>query len=310
MATKEKEAAPAGALAKTTDKPTTLQGWLKDANVKERFEQMLGKEAPAFLSSLVSVTNGSDYLKKCSPLSIIGAAAQAAAMHLPIAPGLGQAYIVPYDDVAQFQIGWKGFVQLAHRSQQYRAIRVAPVYEGQLVGYDEHRGTIKLDADAKRSEKVYGFFFRFELLTGFVHEAYWSASRCVAHGKKFSKAFQAGKGPWTEDPALKKFEGWLTYDSGTYKMSLKTVIKNELSNNGPLDITLARAIAADQAAFTTPDGKPEYIDGTAVETENAAAEARVPMPEGAKAKHPTRKNPEMARLIESFAAKFVRDGAA
>lgn len=231
---------------KPPDVPNTLQGLLGLDAIRKRFEEVLGKRAAAFMSNLITVTNGNDYLKKCNPQTVIAAGAQAASLDLAILPSLGHAHIVPYDGLAQFQMGWKGYVQLAHRTGQYRKINLAQVYDGQLIEYDEFTGVVKLDAKAKKSDKVVGWFFFFELLNGYRHEAYWSVERCHKHGKRYSKSYQKGKGPWVDIPEA---------------MEAKTVVKMELSKWGILSVEMQQAIESDQAVIRV-DGSKDYIDTT------------------------------------------------
>lgn len=263
-------------LAKTRD---PLQEMLAQVDVRKRFEQILGKKAPAFISSIVSASQTNPYLAKCEPGSVVAAAAIAASLDLPINQSLGQAAIVPYKDKAQFQVMWKGYVQLGHRTGKYRRIHLAPVFEGQLVRHDEFEGVVELDAKLKKSDRVAGFYFFFELLNGYRHVAYWSAQACVDHGWKFSKSFnQYGTGQWVDDPLMprknekpdiKAFKGLITHKSGLYAMCAKTVVKNELSKWGPMSTEMEKAVTFDQAAVDS-SGKPVYIDTTAEPTATPA----------------------------------------
>lgn len=249
-----KEAETANLPAKKQEaEETGLRGLLNKDVVKKRFEEVLGKEGPVFAASILNVVNGSKWLQECDPKSILNAGFQAAAMKLPITPGLGQAAIVPYKGVAQFQIMVRGYIQLAHRSGQYRKMNLAEVHEGELVEYNTFTGEVKLDATKKKSDKIIGYFFFFELVNGYRHEAYWSVERCMAHGKKYSQSFKQGKGLWVENPEV---------------MCRKTVVKNELAKWGPLNSEMRQAMQLDQAAIKD-DGTPEYIDGEATETVEA-----------------------------------------
>lgn len=280
-------ATPPGAMILTEEAPGTLKEMLGRVNIKKRFEEILGDKdnAAAFVSSIISATQTNPSLAKSTPVSIISSAAISASLNLPINNSLGQAALVPYknkDGVfeAQFQIMWKGIIQLALRSGQYKAINLAPVYEGQLVSYDEFKGKVALNAGAKKSDKVVGFYFYFSLLNGFEKEVYWSVRKCIAHGLRHSASFKSGQGKWTEDPNLKaclnakgiyeldKFNGLLDEDSGTFSMSAKTVIKNTLTKYGILSVAMQKAVTFDQAVVTA-DGRPKYIDGTTGEVTEA-----------------------------------------
>jgi recombination protein RecT len=269
------------ALAKEgTTKRKTLVELLNDDSTHKRFEEMLGKDARSFQQNILTVYNGNKSLQQCDPESIIAACAISASINLSILPSLGQSCIVPYKDgdrlVATWQIQWKGIVQLAHRSGQYKRVNLAHVYDGQLVSYDEFKGIVHLRTERK-SDRVQGYYFFFELLNGMQMEFYWSAKKCVEHGLRFSKSFQAGGGKWTEDDEFTKAktikawlagtEHFLTDGSGADAMAAKTIVKNSLNKWGPLETRIKEIVNLDQAVIT-PDGTPKYVDTTA---ENAAA---------------------------------------
>lgn len=277
----------------TTQDPTSLRGMLSTDLVKKRFEEVLGPRRGAqFVSSIITVVGDNKNLQKCKPATVIAAAAQAAALDLSIVPTIGHAAIVPYGDRAAFQAQWKGIVQLAHRTSKYKSIHLAEICEGQLIELDEIKGTFKFDASKKKSDKIMGFFFRFDLLNGFVHEAYWSVQRCVEHGFRFSKSFQYGSGLWMEDKLITRnkqgkfdkaaFKGFITLRSGCFSMCAKTVVKNELSKWGPLSADMQDAFTADQAVIRQ-DGTKDYIDSTAEPTPD---ETEVPDPKPAKTAPP------------------------
>ena len=110
---------------------------MQQDNVKKKFEELLGKRSPAFLSSVLQVVSSNDLLLKARPETIYSAAVMAATLDLPINNNFGFAYIVPYKDAAQFQIGYKGLIQLAQRSGLYKSIDSRPVYEGQIEETDD-----------------------------------------------------------------------------------------------------------------------------------------------------------------------------
>lgn len=232
----------------------TLQALLKTKTIRSRFEDVLSKKAAGFMSSILSVYSMNPALQEVDPMSIISSAAIAASLDLPINPSLGFAHLVPYSGMAQFQLGWKGFVQLAMRSGQYRTLNVVEVYEGQLILNDPFTGLMEFDAAAKKSEKIVGYVAYERLLNGFEKYLYMSVEQVTAHGKKFSKTFAKGKGKWVTD-----FQA----------MALKTVIKMLLSKWGVLSIEMQRALAFDQAVVDSderasyPDGK-DAIEGETV----------------------------------------------
>lgn len=276
---------PEGALAEAG--PQGIKSLFDSESVKSRFNGILREKGPAFLASVLSVYQTTKSLQTINPQSILSASLIAATLDLPINPNLGQACLVPYKGEASFQIMWKGFVQLALRSGQYKRLHLARVYEGQLVSASEIKGEFVFNEAGKKSNLVMGYYFVFELLNGAKSEFYWSARKCVKHGLRYSQSFQQGGGKWLEDPRLvqpgKKLDldgdGWdglLTEGSGTDSMSAKTIVKMSLSKWGPLSTAMQAANLYDQAAFG-PDGKPRYIDSTATSVDGPT-ENEVPMP--------------------------------
>lgn len=206
--------------------------------IKRRFEDMLGKRAPAFISSVISAVSSNQALSECEPMSVFSAAAVAASMDLPINQSLGFAHIVPYQGVAQFQIGWKGFIQLAMRTGQYKTINAAIIYEGQLKDENPFTGEMEFQKE-KISDKVIGYLLYFKLLNGFEKYYYMTREEAEAHGKRYSRSFGSDKGRWKND-----------FDA----MALKTVVKMGLSKYGVLSIDMQRAMEVDQAEIT-PEGE-------------------------------------------------------
>ncbi|MFA6359030.1 MAG: recombinase RecT [Candidatus Omnitrophota bacterium] len=243
----------------TTTKPNSLETLLKSINVRSRFDDMLGKKSAGFISSILSIANQSKMLKLADPVTIISAAAVAASLDLPINPSLGFAHIVPYRDgktgrtIAQFQMGWKGFVQLAMRSGQYKTMNVAVVYEGELKKHDRITGLMDFDLTAKSSDNIIGYVAYFKLLNGFEKYCYITKENAEKHGKRYSKSYETGQ--WTKD-----------FDA----MAKKTTIKQLLSKFGVLSIDMQRAIESDQAVIKE-DGTPEYVDNPSGEIIDAEA---------------------------------------
>lgn len=240
-----KEIAPAPAKSGAVVPKDRLSMVLATPQIKERFESMLGeKRAAAFMSSIISAVSGNAYLKKCDPMSVVSSAAIAASMDLPINPSLGFAHIVPYKDVAQFQMGWKGFVQLALRSGQYQTINVTTVKDGQLVDHDPFTGLMKFQKEAK-SENIIGYLLYYRLLNGFEKYFYMTREEMEVHAKRYSASYKKNSGQWVEN-----------FDA----MGMKTVAKLGLSKYGVLSVEMQRAIEADQAVIAE-DGSFTHVDG-------------------------------------------------
>lgn len=236
---------------------TTKNLFARD-EVRNKFQEMLGKRAPAFITSVLQVVASNNLLANADPYSIYHSAAVAATLDLPLNNSLGFAYIVPYNQkyrdengnwqskqVAQFQMGYKGFVQLAQRTGMYQTISAAPIYEGQLIEENPLTGFV-FDFTKKKSEKVIGYASYFRLLNGFEKTIYSTVSEIEAHAKRFSQTYKNNKGIWVED-----FQS----------MALKTVLKANLSKWAPLSIDMQKAITFDQAIIKDSDTMDvEYSD--------------------------------------------------
>lgn len=243
MAGEENQTGIPQPLAKSNvEKPLSLEGMLNTDAVKKRFNEILGKNGPGFISSIVSVTSGSTQLKDVSrtnPRSIIAAAVVAATLELPINNNLGFAYIVPYKGVAQFQMGYKGFIQLAVRTGQYETIHASEVYEDELQEWNPLTGEFKTTPtntwrhrDDNRREKIVGYVAFFRLTNGFWKYLYMSKEKVAAHGKRYSQSYSSEKSRWKQD-----------FDA----MGLKTVMKLLLSKYGLLSVQMRLALQSDQA---------------------------------------------------------------
>jgi len=212
------------------------------------------------MTSVMQVVNGNEYLKKATPASIYNAAAMAAVLDMPINNNLGFAYIIPYGNQAQFQIGYKGFIQLAIRSGQYKTIGATPIYAGQLTSENPLTG-YEFDFKVPKTGEPIGYAASFKLISGFEKILYMTVAELKAHGKKYSKTFNKPAGLWNKD-----FEG----------MAQKTVLKRLLSKYGPLSLEMQKAVNSDQSIVEDfeDDGKFKYPDnaneaGAEAETVNA-----------------------------------------
>lgn len=230
---------------------------------KEKFYQVLGKKAPAFVASVLAAVNNDKKLQDAEPNTILSAAMTAATLDLPINPNLGFAYIIPYDQkvkgekgkadvwikVAQFQMGYKGFIQLAMRSGQFRTINVTDVREGEITSTNRLTGQIEFawkDGDLVARDKlpVIGYVAYIELLNGFEKSKFMSVDQLKNHGLKYSKNYKKyNSGLWVDD-----------FDS----MASKTVLKLLISKYAPLTTEMQTAQLADQAVIKGDNY--EYID--------------------------------------------------
>lgn len=219
-----------------------IKSLLSRDSVKKKFEELLGKKAQGFITSVLQCVSSNDLLSKADPASIYHAASVAATLDLPLNNNLGFAYIVPYNQkqkdgtykqVAQFQLGYKGFIQLAQRSGQFKTISASPVYEGQIIESNPLTG-YKFDFTKKTSDKVIGYAGYFRLLNGFEKIVFSTIEELKSHGLKYSQTFKKGYGLWNDN-----------FDS----MATKTVIKLLLSKFAPLSIEMQKAVVTDQAVI-------------------------------------------------------------
>lgn len=226
--------------------PVTLEMLCKRSAYADRFKEVLGKKAPAFISSLIAVGRS---MPDVEPNSIVASAMTAAVLDLPIEKSLGFAWIVPYREgdrkYAQFQLGVKGFIQLAQRSGSYSRMNARAVNVEAFKGYDDVGEPIIDWSAIDPAKEPIGYVFAFKLTNGFSKVCFWTTERVRIHAQRYSQAFRKGYGPWKDN-----FEA----------MALKTVIKNELSDWGILSVEFQTALLEDQGIRKTPDDEVHYPD--------------------------------------------------
>lgn len=232
-----------------------LETMLGRIDIKKRFEEILGKKAPGFVSSILSVANSSQHLKGADPRTILGSAVIAATLDLPINPNLGFAYIVPYKGIAQFQMGYKGFIQLAIRSGQYKTIHAAEVYEDEIRWWNALTGDFAMkpseewkQRETGQTDKIVGYVAFFRLINGFEKYLYMTKAQVERHAKKYSQSYSGANSKssrWAQD-----------FDV----MALKTLLKLLLSKYGILSIEMQKAIQADQGSTTETDPDKQVFD--------------------------------------------------
>lgn len=232
---------------KVQQEEQTLAVMLKRPAYASRFNDVLGERSAQFVSSLISIGNS---MKDVEPKSIIASAMQAASLDLPIEKSLGFAWIVPYKKggrkLAQFQMGWKGLVQLAQRSGKYAGMNAVAINQEAFKGWNDI-GEPTVDWNLiDPSKPVFGYVFAFKMVGGFTKVCMWTKERVMAHAKQYSQSFRGGyDSPWTSH-----------FDA----MALKTVISNELRKWGILSIQMQQAVSVDQAVIADLDSTPEFPD--------------------------------------------------
>lgn len=232
-------------LARTTGKKD-LQTFLKQDDIRQRFELVCGKNAGAFIGSLATLVYGAPQLQDCSPVSLVACTLKAAALNLTIDPSLGHAYLVPYKGkdgvkVATFQIGWKGLVQLALRTGEYRNLNVAHVQQGLIINIHPVTGEFeygKPEPDAPLA----GVAAYLRLKSGFEKTVYWTLDEIRKHKEKFSQGHQNPNSAWQTNKAA---------------MEKKTVLKDLVSKWGIVSFEMRSAMQADEsgvidAGFVNP----------------------------------------------------------
>lgn len=234
-----------------------LDAMFKQDSVQARFQRMLGKKAPGFISSVLTVVSQNKLLQNVDMRTVLSAASIAASLDLPILPSLGRAWIVPYKGVAQFQIGYLGYVELAQRSGLYKSINVNTVYEGEVVKWNKF--TEELTYGEQEGDAAIGYCASFELLNGFRKVVYWTKDAVIKHAKRFSKSYNSSSSPWQSD-----------FDA----MAMKTVLAYTLRHWGPMSIEMQKAMAEDVDAHEKPLDLSEDNSVETIETEDAS-ETRV-----------------------------------
>lgn len=242
---------------------------ISNPKTQEYLQTVLGEKKSSFVNNLTALVAGSKQLQACKPMSVMYAAIKATALDLPLDPNLGFAYVIPYKNNkegvtdAQFQIGYKGFIQLAMRSGQYRTINVRDVREGEIIGEDFVSGDLRFKKLNSNREKatIIGYVSFFRLVNGFEKMMFWTVDEVKQHAMTYSKTF----GSTIKD--IREASKWTTdFDA----MAKKTALKLLLSKYGILSVEMRNAIAADQIVVNE-QGEDMYEDNPIV-VEDAIAE--------------------------------------
>ena len=271
------------------DQSMKLSVYLQNDAVKKQINQVVGgKNGTRFISSIVSAVQSTPALQECTSPSIVNAALLGEALNLSPSPQLGQFYMVPFDNKkkgckeAQFQLGYKGYIQLAIRSGYYKKLNVLAIKEGELVRYDPLDEEVEvnlIDDDILREEApTMGYFAMFEYENGFRKILYWSKKKMLAHAEKYSFAFYKNGGAKSlellEQGKIPEKDMW-KYSSFWFKdfdgMALKTMLRQLISKWGIMSIDLQNAIDKDMAVIHE-DGKTEYVDAVKAEDDGVVAD--------------------------------------
>lgn len=265
-----------------------LTAYLTQDAVKNQINKVVGgKNGTRFVSSIVSAVQTTPALQECTNPSILSAALLGEALNLSPSPQLGQFYMVPFKNKkkgvteAQFQLGYKGYIQLAIRSGYYKQLNVLAIKEGELIRYNPLEEEIEvslIEDDIEREETpTAGYYAMFEYENGFKKSMYWSKKKMLAHADKYSAAFSAKSLELLEAGKIPDSEKW-KYSSFWYKdfdgMAMKTMLRQLISKWGIMSIDLQTAIDKDMAIIRE-DGTADYVDHqqeTVEEDRNIVAE--------------------------------------
>lgn len=275
-----------GAVAQKQQK-AGIATYLANDAVRNNIVSVVGeKNATRFISSVVSAVQTNPTLAQCTNGSILSAALLGESLKLTPSPQLGQYYMVPFENKkagqkeAQFQMGYKGYIQLAIRSGQYKKLNVVAIKEGELISYDPLSEEIEVrlieDDEKRENAKTIGYYAMFEYMNGFRKSLYWSKKKMLEHADKYSQAFSKDakkkkvKNEWKQLVSYEDYEAgkypkeddWL-YSSFWYKnfdgMAYKTMLRQLISKWGIMSVEMETAYGFDMAVIDE-QGKAHYVD--------------------------------------------------
>lgn len=261
-----------------------MTAYLTQDAVKNQINQVIGgKNGQRFISAVVSAVNTNPMLQECTNQSILSAALLGESLNLSPSPQLGQYYMVPYDDkkkgkVAQFQLGYKGYIQLAIRSGQYKKLNVLSIKEGELIKFDALNEEIEVrlieDEEQREQAATIGYYAMFEYVNGFRKAIYWSKTKMEAHAQKYSKGYASDKRNGTS---------WTFWSKDFDGMAYKTMLRQLISKWGIMSIDMITAIDSDMAVINE-DGTKTYVDNdpdviVMEQSVEDRGEAAIPAPE-------------------------------
>lgn len=256
---------------------TGLTAYLTQDAVKNQINNVIGgKNGQRFISAIVSAVNSNPGLKECSNPSILSAALLGESLKLSPSPQLGQYYMVPFDNKkkgckeAQFQIGYKGYIQLAIRSGQYKKLNVLGIKEGELIRFDPLNEEIEVnlieDEEEREQAPTVGYYAMLEYTNGFKKAMYWSKKKMAAHAEKYSFAFgrnggiktleKIDRGEIPENDMWKYSSFWFKDFDG---MAYKTMLRQLISKWGIMSIDMMTAMDADTSVINE-DGTHTYVE--------------------------------------------------
>lgn len=239
-----------------------LKNILNAESVQEQFRNALKENSGAFIASLIDLYNNDKTLQACDPKNVVMEALKAASLKLPINKQLGFSYIVPYKNkdgyIPTFQIGYKGYIQLAMRTGAYKHINADIVYEGELVSIDKLSGEIVLDPSKRISDKKIGYFAYIETINGFRKTLFKTVDEIIAHAQKYSRSYGNQYSAWATD-----------FDA----MALKTCMRLLISKYGIMSIELMQALSTDEPEINS-QGNRTFANESAIEADYSIEDAK------------------------------------
>lgn len=241
---------------------------LMNPKTKNYLSEMLGRKSDQYVNNIAALVGNDKKLQECEPMSTIMAGIKATSLDLPLDNNLGFAYVIPFKDrknnttLAQFQLSYKGFIQLAMRSGAFKTINTTDVKEGEIISTDFLSGENvykRLPEEQRLKTKTIGYVAYFKLLSGFEKSLYMSVEEIKAHAKQYSQTYKQGFGIWVDN-----FE----------QMALKTPLKRLLSKYAPMSVEMKNAIMADQTIRRDIDAEDEFADNEKEPTEREIEIAR------------------------------------
>lgn len=245
----------------TQNKKSTFSVYMASDAVKNKINQMMsGKDGGKFITSLISLVANNPAIAKCEHSTILASALLGESLKLSASPQLGQYYIVPFNDtknhrtVAQFQLGYKGYIQLAIRSGYYKKLNVLAIKEGELINYNPLDETLEVklieDEEIREQTETIGYYAMFEYQNGFTKTLYWSKAKMEAHAQKYSQAYRSD---------LQKGNKYSFWSKDFDGMAFKTMLRQLISKWGIMSVDFQTAITNDMAVISE-NGQPQYVD--------------------------------------------------
>lgn len=254
------------------DKKLSFSNFLTNQYVKEKIYEVVGKDSQKFMTSILSAVTNNPTLQECESMSILNCAFLGEGLKLSPSPQLGQYYMVPFNDkkkgckVAQFQLGYKGYIQLAIRSGEYKKLNVLAIKEGELIKYDPLNEELEVnlieDDEIRENTPTIGYYAMFELVNGFRKTLYWTKKKMLAHADRYSQAFNKESYKKILEGNIPQEDMW-KYSSFWYKdfdgMAFKTMLRQLISKWGIMSVDMQKAYDNDMATIQD-DGQPYYIE--------------------------------------------------